>query len=300
MLQASKRSTLLSSTRVTELVATPDGAGVQSVEWRNTDGGTGSVTAKHVILAAGAIENARMLMVFTSRQGRIPPDWLGRGFMEHPIDRSLTLHTRHPAASPVPGYYDFRGTTIGRIGLSAGLMQTHELRNASLRLFVVRRSRPLQALRHLSHVVGRTPRTTYRVLLDLEQAPHPDNRLILTDRRDGFDMPEVRLLWEWRPEDEAFRQKLRPVLQEEFRRSNAGELTLGPITPVDGNVHHHAGTTRMHREPEGGVVDADLRVHTMRNLHIVGASVFPSCGVGNPTLTILALSLRLAARLNHP
>lgn len=299
-LRASERSTLLPATRVTRLLPTHAGDGIRAVEWCNTDGAPGVVFASHVVLAGGAIENARMLMVFAQRQGRTPPEWLGRGFMEHPIDRSLTLHTRHPAASPVPGFYDFRGTTIGRISPSADLMRAHDLRNASLRLFVKRHRRPMRLLRNAAHMIGRTPFTTYHVLLDLEQAPHPDNRLVLTGRIDAFGVPEVQLHWAWRPEDDEFRRRLIPVLANEFHRSDAGTLTVGPIPPVDANVHHHAGSTRMHENPEGGVVNADLRVHGMENLYIVGSSTFPSSGAANPTLTILALSLRLAGHLNRP
>ena len=62
-------------------------------------------------------------------------------------------------------------------------------------------------------------------------------------------------------------------------------------------------TTRMHADPRHGVVDADLRVHGVRNLYAAGASVFPTAGFANPTLTIVALSLRLAdvlAGAGHP
>ena len=57
------------------------------------------------------------------------------------------------------------------------------------------------------------------------------------------------------------------------------------------------GTTRMHEDPKQGVVDRDARVHGMANLWIAGSSVFPTAGSSNPTLTLVALALRLAARL---
>jgi choline dehydrogenase-like flavoprotein len=65
---------------------------------------------------------------------------------------------------------------------------------------------------------------------------------------------------------------------------------------VGGN-HHHMGGTRISTDPSRGVVDADLKVHGTRNLFVTGSSVFPSGGSVNPTLTIVALSLRLAAHL---
>ena len=57
---------------------------------------------------------------------------------------------------------------------------------------------------------------------------------------------------------------------------------------------HHMGTTRMSESPKSGVVDVNCRVHGIANLYIASSSVFPTCGFANPTLTILALTLRLA------
>jgi choline dehydrogenase-like flavoprotein len=50
----------------------------------------------------------------------------------------------------------------------------------------------------------------------------------------------------------------------------------------------------MATDPSQGVVNADCRVHGISNFYVAGSSVFPSCGPVNPTLTIVALALRLA------
>ncbi len=57
------------------------------------------------------------------------------------------------------------------------------------------------------------------------------------------------------------------------------------------------GTTRMASDPRRGVTDGWGRVHGLPNLHIAGSSLFPTAGWANPTLTILALSLRTADRI---
>jgi choline dehydrogenase-like flavoprotein len=57
---------------------------------------------------------------------------------------------------------------------------------------------------------------------------------------------------------------------------------------------HHMGTTRMHDDPKQGVLDANGKVHGIANLHVAGASMFTTAGAANPTLTILALSIRMA------
>jgi choline dehydrogenase-like flavoprotein len=63
--------------------------------------------------------------------------------------------------------------------------------------------------------------------------------------------------------------------------------------------HHHMGTTRMHDDPRFGVVDRECRVHSLENLFVAGSSVFPTGGYANPTLTLLALALRLGDRLTR-
>ena len=61
-----------------------------------------------------------------------------------------------------------------------------------------------------------------------------------------------------------------------------------------GGIYHHLGTTRMHADPHHGVVDPSCRVHGVSDLYVTGGSVFPTSGAANPTLTIVALALRLA------
>jgi len=60
---------------------------------------------------------------------------------------------------------------------------------------------------------------------------------------------------------------------------------------------HHISTTRISEDPKTGVVDKNCKVHGIDNLYISGCSVFPISGYVNPTLTIVALSLRLADHL---
>ena len=61
--------------------------------------------------------------------------------------------------------------------------------------------------------------------------------------------------------------------------------------------NHHLGTTRMSADPKQGVVDADGLVHGIANLYVAGSSVFPTYGASNPTLNLVALTLRLGDHL---
>jgi choline dehydrogenase-like flavoprotein len=60
---------------------------------------------------------------------------------------------------------------------------------------------------------------------------------------------------------------------------------------------HHIGTARMGSDPNSSVVDADCRVHGIANLYVNGAATFPTSSQANPTLTLVALSLRMAEHL---
>ena len=246
--------------------------------------------------------------------------------MEHPVDGSLELSSRDPALVATPGFFGAReagrGIVVGRLGLSADLLRSEKLPNASLRLFrdtepvllrssglrsVARRLVPFPAWRRrigdaIRRRSGPTPpggTTRYRVLLDLEQPPHRENRVRLSDRRDRLGQQQAVVDWRWQAGDEAGRQRVREVFARELEREGAGRLLVSRDTALDPAIHHHAGTTRMHPDPALGVVDGDLRVHQMENLYVTGASVFPTAGVANPTLTIIALSLRLADHLSE-
>lgn len=132
----------------------------------------------------------------------------------------------------------------------------------------------------------------------VEQLPRPENRLVLVDEKDGLGVPRVRVEWTMHPDEErTYRRGLEIVLTE-MERLEPG-ISKNRIDDPDPWPHealgtwHHIGTTRMHRDPTHGVVDADCRVHGVDNLYVAGSSIFPTGGVTAPTLTIVALSLRL-------
>ena len=77
-----------------------------------------------------------------------------------------------------------------------------------------------------------------------------------------------------------------------------GALQMSEITPPDfGLGYHPSGATAMADSPDDGVCDRDLKVFGLNNLYVVSNSVFPHMGANPPTLTIIALALRLAAHL---
>ena len=134
-----------------------------------------------------------------------------------------------------------------------------------------------------------------------EQAPNPDSRVTLGSRRDRFGQPVPRLDWRLTDLDRRSIRRGQELVDQALRAAGLGrvERMLGdehPEPAISGGPHH-MGTTRMSADPRHGVVDPDCRVHGIGNLYVAGSSVFPTCGYANPTLTILALTLRLAAHL---
>lgn len=131
-----------------------------------------------------------------------------------------------------------------------------------------------------------------------EQAPDPDNRVTIGTELDALGCRKVQLHWRWNEIDIRSIRRSQDIFAEEIARAGLGKLKLerdkGDPHPILLSVHHHMGTTRMHADPKQGVVDANCQVHGLPNLFIAGSSVFPTGGFANPTLTIVALSIRLA------
>jgi choline dehydrogenase-like flavoprotein len=98
---------------------------------------------------------------------------------------------------------------------------------------------------------------------------------------------------------------LHTALDKEMRRRSIGWVDSPLLSDdpqpwaIDQATSHHLGTTRMGDDTKTSVVDRDCRIHTLDNLYIAGSSVFPMGGYANPTLTIVALALRLAEHLKE-
>lgn len=155
-----------------------------------------------------------------------------------------------------------------------------------------------------SHLSDKDRRfSSFEVILHTEQAPDPENRITLGDRRDAFGNPLPRLHWRWTERDIDSVQRAQALFQREVARAGLGTYVPWsrdgkPLLHHPG-LHHHISTTRMDRDPRKGVVDEHSRVHGVGNLFVAGFSVFPTGGYINPTLTVVALALRLADRIRH-
>jgi len=138
----------------------------------------------------------------------------------------------------------------------------------------------------------------FRLAHMAEQVPNPASRVMLTADRDRLGLNRVRLNWQLSPIDILSVVRTQRILDAELRRAVLGRLLIqmrdaSPPQNLHGG-YHHMGTTRMHVNPRQGVVNENCQVHGVSNLFIAGPSVFPTGGYANPTLTIVALAVRLA------
>lgn len=143
----------------------------------------------------------------------------------------------------------------------------------------------------------------FEVAAQVEQAPCFDNRVSLSQSIDELGLRRAKVNWAWSPLDIASIHRTLEILETDFSASELGQFMPLPSDRLLSKLysaHHHMGTTRMHKNPQQGVVDSNCRVHGIDNLFVAGSSLFPTGGYANPTLTIVALALRLAEYLAKP
>ena len=337
-LKRSDNVRVLLNANVVNIAAAKDGGHVQRLAVRTLDGKRHTVEARVYVLATGGLENARMLLlsndVVSAGLGN-QNDLVGRFFMEHPTVTGFGDIVVAGLAR-IPPLYRERVVAGGRPAQAAfnpsdAFLREDRLLNANFMIGVSEDYRsdtaPLDKrseaqVRAQSDMV----RAARRFLADgdgpvkpqdpayygtrlgigaaCEQAPNPDSRVSLSQQRDALDLPEIRL--DWRLGEQDWRSLVTHMhsLAQEMGALGMGRMVIqaregdGWPAEVSGG-NHHMGTTRMSDDPKRGVVDRHARVHGIANLYVAGSSVFPTCGASNPTLTIVALTLRLADHLKQ-
>ncbi len=326
---------------------------ITAVQVEGLDGTRRQVAGRIVVLACGAVENARLLILANAAHGRSFGDGgglLGKCFMDHPAGGAGFVYFRQleaeraywsgdlESADGVPVRYLWR--------LSDEILRQEELVNASFYLIPFSDDDAAQqrredarlseeAARNMARwAVGRPDvgfelsqeycdfitnldafasetitqamhgERADRVLLrfESEELPSRHNRITLSDQRDRLGLPQPVL--HWAPGETERDSMLRSAA---LIGRMCGEHDLGRFEfedfdqPFWGTMTswHQLGTTRMAASARDGVVDADARVQGTRNLYIAGGSVMPTGGRAHPTLTILALAIRLADHLQQ-
>lgn len=164
-------------------------------------------------------------------------------------------------------------------------------------------SRRTFAQRKFPSVILRNRTNRFSLEVHGEQTPQPDSRVTLTGTPDALGMPQLRVDWRYCRADIDSVQGTLDVLAEEFSQSGVGRFEYQRETLEEDLMRfgayggHHIGTARMGRDVRSSVVNADCQVHSVRDLFVAGSAVFPTSSQANPTLTLIALSLRLGDTL---
>jgi len=284
-----------------------DGGRVLAARVRTLAGGEYRVAGRRFVLAAGGLEVPRLLL-HTAR-----PDapalgngagLVGRCFMEHfgytpgyVLARAGLKYFRHQGRDGHP--------LMPVLAPDPDEMRAQRLNNCCL-LFTASEPDPdwppgAMQTPGLARRLGDSA-WRYRVTMINEPTPNPDSRVTLGGERDALGMRRLVLDWRIMGRDLAGIERTVRRLAHWLGTSGLGRVQFSrPISPetterFTGGMHH-MGTARMSADPADGVVDPDCRVHGTDNLFVASSAVFPASGYSNPTLTIVALALRLADHL---
>ncbi|MGC1304253.1 MAG: FAD-dependent oxidoreductase [Caulobacteraceae bacterium] len=166
----------------------------------------------------------------------------------------------------------------------------------TVRRYLMRRRIPYVALRSAAGV--------YPLDFNAEQLPYRESRVTLSPELDRLGLPKLRIDWRFTAQDIASVAASYRLMHAAFARSGVAELRLpgedleaaltASAIPVGG---HHLGVARMSADPKYGVTAPDGRLHGSANLYVCGGATFPTSSHANPTLTTVALALRLAETL---
>ena len=349
--RSSEVRVLLNATS-TELITETDGR-VTAIRAQTGPHKSLTVGARVYVLAAGGIENPRLLLLSNRTHTRglgNDNDLVGRYFMEHLAARAGVIVPTGPALLQQQSLYTLPGSLYTEshrhevsvrplVALDERMMREQELLNVAFLLEGQRRAFACNGTRSLATVArafvshprpphlfqhGRAvlrdivsvSRTITRQLarrpvdaevvvmrVQSEQQPNPESRITLGAKRDALGLPLPRLDWRLSSLDTESIRRTQDILDRELHAAGLGRVDdkLGDERPptLFYGLYHHLGTTRMHTDPKQGVVDVDCRVHGVPNLFVTGTSVFPTGGWANPTLTVVALAVRLADHLKQ-
>ncbi|MEO1476569.1 MAG: GMC family oxidoreductase [Pseudomonadota bacterium] len=314
------------------LLAEDTGDTVSHVLVKSNAGNEFQVNAKHFVIAAGGIETPRLLLLANTQRPQglgNEHDLVGRFFMEH-----IAFYNGHIAAPgdeiSLPFYlreHPFKDIAIrGHLALHPD--RQREQRMAGFRTEFITVNPLFESARRLRRngigaddvmsVFGdpvglghafrcrsdATP-TAYGLENYFEQVPNWNSRVTLSDKRDPAGRPLTRLDWKLSQQDHDCVVKAHNLLAREVGRSSFGRMRIEIepepeiLLPGCRGGAHHMGTARMSDHPSDGVTDKNARVHSTTNLYVAGSALFPTVGWINPTMTIVATSLKLADHLKQ-
>lgn len=274
----------------------------------------GDWATDYYVTCTGGLENSRLLLWSNEMtNGAVIPNAraLGRYWMEHPQFEGGN------ALLADENEFETDSTDEAFFSPTLAAMERKQILNFGVRLIKM----PYQGAKELvaslacyapdtaewlSGSLGQRLHCSSQLYIAWEQAPVESNRIALSaNDMDPTGAPRIELHWkkgeiERRTLTESVRLFGETLVQKNLGRAKLADwIVNGEDYPTDAELagHHHMGGTRMHDDPNKGIVDSNCKVHGVRNLYIGGSSVFPTSGQCNPTTTITALACRLGAHL---
>lgn len=284
-----------------ERLTTDSGGRVTGVAYFDRDGQRVEAQAEVVVVSAGAVETARLLL--NSATSREPDgignhhDQVGRSLQGHYYPRAVGLFEEPvqdglgPGASTATCQFNH-----GNDGIIGGGMLADEF--IVLPIILWKRLLPPDVPRW-GAANKQFMRDNYRRVSDIagpvHEIPSPEARVTLNPKvTDRYGIPVAHLSGTTHPETVRTAQFMLERAREWQEAAGAVKVwTNTPRLQLSGG-QHQAGTCRMGHDPATSVVDQWGRVHGHDNLYIADGSVHVTNGGFNPVLTIMALSWRTA------
>ena len=277
----------------------------KSAVYEDADGNLLEQEADVFILACGAIESARLLLL--SRSGRFP-NGLANG--SDLVGRNLTLH-EYSAAIGVFEDPIYAWAGGGYVAVSSFEFYEH----AEERGFVggchiaaagvgiplpINWSLPDRRLwgAEAKRIDREAYNHSFAVGVVVHDMPQHDNRVELDDRvTDAWGLPAGRITHKPHPNDLAQGNWVIDRNAEILEAAGAKRTYRVYIDRITGNCSHQHGTARMGNDPATSVVNKECQAHEVDNLYVVDGGPFPTATGANPTLTIMANAWRVAERI---
>jgi choline dehydrogenase-like flavoprotein len=314
---------------VVDITANEGVNNIESVTVKNYKGKQHTVKAKKFVLACCSIQNARILLACNKQAPNglgNDNDLVGRYFMEHVEIKTGELWLSH--VNHLKFYEMVMGTKVrAELAISPEKQRELKVTNGSISLMPLEMSKktipsvklwtqedPRKSLdsfvkystldkrNFVQRMFSKSIFQSYGLFTRMEQTPNPDSRVVLSKEKDALGMSRADLHWALLPEDKISVYTINKLLGEQVGKAGVGRVkfadwladeTQKELPDFTSGGWHHLGTTRMSDSPKTGVVDANCKVFGIDNLFITGASCYTTGGAVNPTLTAIALSLRL-------
>jgi choline dehydrogenase-like flavoprotein len=274
----------------------------KSALYADGDGELTEQEADVFILACGAVESARLLLL--SRSARFPnglangSDLVGRNVTWHEYSAAVGLFD-HPVYAWAGGGYvsassfqfyehdDSRGFASGGHVACAGV-------GIPLPINWGLPDRPLWGA-EAKRIDREYFNHSMAVAMVVHDMPRHDNRVDLDEKvTDAWGLPVARITLTPHPNDLAMGRWLIDRNAEILEAAGAHKVYRVYIDRITGNCSHQHGTTRMGNDPDTSVLDRNCRAHEVDNLFVVDGGPFPTATGANPTLTIMANAWRVA------